>query len=81
MNFNEMLEQLIKLHEDFLLTLKEMQGCEDEEHSYGKDMGIPPLVDLMSPKNVGKMIPQIGDDKYGSLGKMNLTINLSMGDK
>jgi hypothetical protein len=74
MNYEQLLQELKDAFEAFI------KCCEEDEMSGGEDMWLPEDVDIMSPENVGKMIPQIKDKKYGSLGGVNISISLGMGE-
>lgn len=86
--FEELLDEMKTLYESAMegaplsdeMVDEECPMCgmkhDIEEECCGKEMGIPDEAKIDSPKNVGKMIESIQPKKYGSLGKVNITISL-----
>jgi hypothetical protein len=88
MNFQELLDQMKQLHEDFLAALEALQEGEtlehelsespEEEAAEGIDMGIPGPVSLdgyEAEQNATKQLAR----PYGTLGK-GFCITIKMGE-
>jgi hypothetical protein len=69
LSYEDLLKYIQDLYEDLSELMEELKMKKEG----GEDMELPEELDINSPENVGKMIPQAG---YGSLGKINISISM-----